>query len=686
MIYLNKILEMLEFIDPARLDYSEWLSVGMVLKQEGFDCSVWEDWSRKDPARYHSGECESKWKGFNGSLTPVTGGTLYQMALQFGYTPPVGSVDEAMSWNDEIARDRLRVIEGVEAQPLNIPESWSPREQLIDYLNALFDSEEYVGYVTESWQNSEGKYLPSKGCYDRTAGQLINELKNLGNDDIGAVFGDYKEEVGAWIRFNPLDGAGVKNENVTEFRFALVESDNIDIETQNTIIRELELPVAALVYSGAKSIHAIVRIEANDSKEYAERVKYLYKVCNKNGFNIDKQNKNPSRLSRMPGVIRAGKKQYLLATNIGKASWEEWYEYIEGINDDLPDIECFADIAYNLPELSPELICGVLRQGHKMLLSGPPKAGKSFALIELAGAIASGGEWLGFQCARGKVLYVNFEIDRSSFLHRVDDVCAAKGVDRSFFKNIDFWSLRGMSVPMNQLTPKLIRRAIKNKYIAVIIDPIYKVITGDENSAEEMAKFCNEFDKIAHDLHCAVIYCHHHSKGSQSWKSAMDRASGSGVFSRDPDALLDMLELSMDSVELSEDDEIGSGETAWRIEGTLREFPSFSPRNIFYKFPIHYVDDERKLDRAQPKGSIQGKGKASENYKEKKYQTDLDNLIVAFNNIKNPQLNAVTVKQLADYLKKSSRTIYRLEAFQENFEKLEEANGLYRLKESDNFQ
>lgn len=683
---MNKILEMLEFIDPARLDYSEWLSVGMVLKQEGFDCSVWEDWSRKDPARYHSGECESKWKGFNGSSTPVTGGTLYQMALQFGYTPPVGSVDEAMSWNDEIARDRLRVIEGVEAQPLNIPESWSPREQLIDYLNALFDSEEYVGYVTESWQNSEGKYLPSKGCYDRTAGQLINELKNLGNDDIGAVFGDYKEEVGAWIRFNPLDGAGVKNENVTDFRFALVESDNIDIETQNTIIRELELPVAALVYSGAKSIHAIVRIEANDSKEYAERVKYLYKVCNKNGFNIDKQNKNPSRLSRMPGVMRAGKKQYLLATNIGKASWEEWYEYIEGINDDLPDIECFADIADNLPELSPELIGGVLRQGHKMLLSGPPKAGKSFALIELAGAIASGGEWLGFQCARGKVLYVNFEIDRSSFLHRVDDVCAAKGVDRSFFKNIDFWSLRGMSVPMNQLTPKLIRRAIKNKYIAVIIDPIYKVITGDENSAEEMAKFCNEFDKIAHDLHCAVIYCHHHSKGSQSWKSAMDRASGSGVFSRDPDALLDMLELSMDSVELSEDDEIGSGETAWRIEGTLREFPSFSPRNIFYKFPIHYVDDERKLDRAQPKGSIQGKGKASENYKEKKYQTDLDNLIVAFNNIKNPQLNAVTVKQLADYLKKSSRTIYRLEAFQENFEKLEEANGLYRLKESDNFQ
>ena len=35
----------------------------------------------------------------------------------------------------------------------------------------------------------------------------------------------------------------------------------------------------------------------------------------------------------------------------------------------------------NMPELSPALIEGVLRQGHKMLLAGPSKAGKSFALI-----------------------------------------------------------------------------------------------------------------------------------------------------------------------------------------------------------------------------------------------------------------------------------------------------------------
>lgn len=98
---------------------------------------------------------------------------------------------------------------------------------------------------------------------------------------------------------------------------------------------------------------------------------------------------------------------------------------------------------------------------------------------------------------------------------------------------------------MDKLAPKLIRRAAKKNYIAIVIDPIYKVITGDENSADQMSNFCNQFDKVCTELGCAVIYCHHHSKGSQGNKRSMDRASGSGVFARDPDALLDLIELPL---------------------------------------------------------------------------------------------------------------------------------------------
>ncbi|HHP6038351.1 TPA: AAA family ATPase, partial [Streptococcus pyogenes] len=95
--------------------------------------------------------------------------------------------------------------------------------------------------------------------------------------------------------------------------------------------------------------------------------------------------------------------------------------------------------------------------------------------------------WLGWQCEQGKVLYVNLELDRPSALHRFKDVYDAMGLPPTNVANIDIWNLRGKTVPMDKLAPKLIRRSLKKNYQAVIIDPIYKVLTGDENSADQMA-------------------------------------------------------------------------------------------------------------------------------------------------------------------------------------------------------
>ena len=74
-------------------------------------------------------------------------------------------------------------------------------------------------------------------------------------------------------------------------------------------------------------------------------------------------------------------------------------------------------------------------------------------------------------------------------LHRFKDVYTALHFSPDNIDKIDIWNLRGKSVPMDKLAPKLIRRAAKKNYIAVIVDPIYKVITGDENSADQMAQF-----------------------------------------------------------------------------------------------------------------------------------------------------------------------------------------------------
>lgn len=653
----TNILEILEHVDPSRLDYQEWVNVGMALKDEGCSCADWDRWSMRDPRRYHPGDCEKKWYSFNGSAAPVTAGTIVQYAKDQGWQPH-GNSGRLFDWDDEILAEEDSVVVGQgfsEGVKLSEPAEWHPAKEIIRYLETLFDAGENIGFVTETWEKDEDgkvKYLPTKGSCSRTAGELISELNKCG-DDIGSVLGDYNPQAGAWIRINPLDGKGVKNENVTDFRYALVESDCMALEEQNAVIRELELPVAVLVYSGGKSIHAVVKVDAPNYEEYRKRVDYLYNVCRKNGLEIDKQNRNPSRLSRLPGVMRNGKKQYIIDTNIGKESFAEWRDWIESINDDLPDTENLSAQWDNPPDLAQPLINNVLRQGHKMLIAGPSKAGKSYALIELCIAIAEGQKWLGFECAQGQVLYVNLEVDSASCLHRFHEVYTALGIPPKNIANIDIWNLRGRSVPMDKLAPKLIRRAQKKNYIAIIIDPIYKVITGDENSADQMANFCNQFDKVCAEVGCAVIYCHHHSKGSQGGKRSMDRASGSGVFARDPDALLDLTELEVSEgiakaeenalvcrkvlewilrfdpefkSKVSQDDLLSAPEmrnhahkelsdasyklmceeidkhkailsrrTAWRIEGTLREFASFKPISCWFDYPIHRPDQSGAL-------------------------------------------------------------------------------------------
>jgi len=720
-------MELLGHIDPAVLNYQDWLSVGMALHHEGSTAEIWEQWSLPDKDRYHAGECQHKWASFRGNGQPVTIATVVEIARKHGYQPAYAQDGgHALDWSDVISRDDdYHVVDAHWVEPVEVRliGDWNPVQQITDYLTTLFESNDHIGYVTESWER-DGQHIPTQGAWSRTARQLLAELGKC-NGDVGKVFGDTKQEVGAWVRFNPLDGQGIRDANVTAFRYALVESDVMTIDQQRGVYEQLELPIAALVHSGNKSLHAIVRIDAADIDEYRKRVDFLYKVCKKNGLEIDRQNRNPSRLSRLPGFERNDSKQFLVATNVGRASWGEWKEWIDSVNDDLPNPETLADSWGNLPELALPLIDGILRQGHKMLVSGSSKAGKSFLLIYLCIAIAEGKMWLGHKCNRGKVLYINLELDHASCLHRFYDVYTdlgwaskhtAKGWTPEHSTNIDIWNLRGKAMPLDRLVPKLIRRALKKRYTAIIIDPIYKVITGDENAADKMAYFCNQFDRVCHELGAAVIYCHHHSKGYQGGKRSADRASGSGVFARDPDAILDLIELVVDedlrkqqendavcnlvSKRLTDmvgdwqdhldcDDDMCSEvkmralgarllgdrwipkvlpdivqtrrevgrRSAWRVDGTLREFPKLPPINCWFDHPVHSLDHLGVLVDADPEGAEppwkQGmKARASSSADHK--QSRKKSVDTAFELFKDD--GSVKLNDIAGYIERSLRT------------------------------
>ena len=643
---MTDIEQALQYIDCSTLSYTEWIQVGMAIKEAGMGCEVWDTWSAQDSGRYHVGDCEKKWDSFGGASQPITQAYIFKLAKDNGWRKYDGN-DETLEWDGVIEYD---------GDTKDAPK-WNPVDEFKRYLRALFQPDEYISWVTEAKQDEDGKWKPAgKGTYWKTCADTLKQLDKH-PEDICDTIGDYSHEAGAWIRFNPVNGEGVNNSNVTAYRFALVESDTMALDAQYRMYRKLNLPIAAMVTSGGKSIHAIVHIDAANAAEYRERVELLYTILENHGMVVDTQNKNPSRLSRLPGCVRGNSRQTLVETNVGCASWDAWQEHLKSDSSNLPDIVPLSEALKDPPPLADVLIDGILRKGHKMLISGPSKAGKSFFLMELAVALANGDTWIGFPCRKSRVLYVNFEIDEASCINRFIEIRKAvferRNIRYDHMDDLLVWNLRGYAMKLGDLVPKLVARAKDLNLDVILVDPIYKVISGDENNASDMSAFCNEFDRIATLLKCSVIYCHHHSKGSQGFKKAMDRASGSGVFARDPDAQLDMLE-----VEAPDDYMDATTDTAWQIESSLREFPNIIPKRIWFKYPLHEEEYNGEL-KNQPiaEGGKSGRPKKIDDDKIDMYFDEY-----AVDGVVNP-------KELADALQISEQSVKKYNSKQFTYDK-----------------
>jgi RecA-family ATPase len=662
---IQDIETVLSYIDPDE-SYDIWTKVGMALEHEGYDASVWDAWSSTG-AKYRPGVCARKWSSFGKRQAgePVTGGTIIALAKGRGYSPATMADDMSVfGWDDEVECydiDRgYRLVDKsfVGAEAIPGPHNFDPVDDLIEYLSELFEPEDHVGYCDKLDQDKSGRWVPKHGIKGRTAGELIKLLKQGGFDAASIT---PESEGGALIRFNPLDGQGESDSAVTDYRYCLIESDTDSLEKQYAMLQAMNLPLKMLVYSGGKSLHAIVHVDAQTMYQYRQRVNAIYSFCKKQGFTPDEQDKNASRYSRMPGIKRGGKLQYIIASDMGPRSFREWEEWVEDENDVLPPITTLGDVWGDMPDLKPEIIGGLLREGHKLLISGPSKSGKSFLLMELAVCIASGTPWLDtFPCAQGKVLYLNLELDGASCDHRVGDIVEQMGIEvtLALLENFHMWNLRGRSCPLDKLTPKIIRRCKGQGYKMVIIDPIYKVITGDENDATEMSKFCSYFDQIADEVKCAVVYAHHHSKGAVGkYASAMDRASGSGVFARDPDAIIDIAQLKVpDDVADKYRDHTGSQSTSlsgWEVSFTLREFAPREDLKIWFDYPIHHADKLNFLAECKYDGT--GQRGVGQGQTEKEDRGDM--LVEAFRYCCLED-DCCTLADMAKYTGKTERTIF----------------------------
>jgi hypothetical protein len=143
---------------------------------------------------------------------------------------------------------------------------------------------------------------------------------------------------------------------------------------------------------------------------------------------------------------------------------------------------------------------------------------------------------------------------------------------------VDLWNLRGHSASYNIILPRIIEQVKDRAYSLIILDPVYKLYGNtDENSAGNVALLLNALESLAVDTGAAIAFGAHYSKGNQSGKEAIDRISGSGVFARDPDTILNF-------TRHEEPD-------AFTVEATLRNFKPIEPFVVRWQYPLMRQDE-----------------------------------------------------------------------------------------------
>lgn len=282
------------------------------------------------------------------------------------------------------------------------------------------------------------------------------------------------------------------------------------------------------------------------------------------------------------------------------------------------------------PKRNPPLIHGVVRRGHVMLLSGKGKGSKTWTAVQLGVAVATGGEWFGYECEQGDVLYIDPELDRKSLDNRFHEVAERMGAEQSEIdRRVKKWCLRGVltargdAPTIADLAHDAAARCAYGDFALVVVDSASCFIDGDENAAGDVRRFFAYVLRIAERTGAAVLVVHHMGKGAKGDWDSIERSRGSSVWGDAPDAPLSLIEVFPPSGEVG--DYLQDGERAFVLEDSgLREFPGIEPRHVIFDHPTHRVDMDGITDNWKAK-SGQGDG-GRESGKVRKAKAEADRL------------------------------------------------------------
>lgn len=175
-----------------------------------------------------------------------------------------------------------------------------------------------------------------------------------------------------------------------------------------------------------------------------------------------------------------------------KRAGEEYLGVIEKIRDTgltsvagkgLPKIISATKLCASPPPTPPELIEGILHRGGKLALGGGSKSFKTWTLLE-AGICVSTGLWNGW--AFRPVPARSYTLTSSLLTSRLQSACRrfARQSKSTFRRIFTSGTFEAMRQTQRVILPKIARRAKREEYSLIILDPLYKLLGArDENAS-----------------------------------------------------------------------------------------------------------------------------------------------------------------------------------------------------------
>ncbi len=399
-------------------------------------------------------------------------------------------------------------------------------------LKAAFYPGEYICINEAQWadenDHSKGDKVSSDNGLTFAFENWMSKLDAINGDADQMLYGS--ADLGLFVCINPLKAEGRKDANVTALRHVLVEFDKISLEDQWQIIQKSKIPCTAVVYSGGKSLHAWVRVDAQTRAEYSERVQIIWDHFK--AHELDEKNKNPSRLCRLANRSRLGKRQELLALNVGVKNFTEWQATLEidgtGHQQDINELMAF------IPENDPNCVLGNrwLCKGGSILWTGPSGVGKSSLAMQAAVMWAMGREFMGIKPMKKlKSVFCQAENDMGDLAEMLQGVCKGLGITansdafKDIKENIIFY--RDTVHTGEQFTEVAARLIDKHSPDLFWGDPLLAYI-GDDISQQRV---CSHFlrsllNPISERTGVVWMFLHHTGKPSQdpnskkNWQSS----------------------------------------------------------------------------------------------------------------------------------------------------------------------